>query len=325
MGFRIPGVLLTKMARSFLAFGLGGGLLVATILLARATEAPKPAPQAKPAAKLPDRVDPRDPVDDGLLVRIMEARLPELAKAGRTLPRWQDQLTPRVAQVELPPAPTKRLTAAEVYERAAASVVIVGVLYKCDRHSYGHVSMASGFVVSKSGVVVTNLHVLTGYGSSSLGIAIMTRDARVWPVKSILAVDSTNDALALQAEGSDFVPLPLGDDPPIGATVSVISHPAERFFYLTSGIVSRYSISREEGDPTRVLNITGDYARGSSGAPVIDDRGRLAGLVRSTESISHEQSSRRDSHQMVIHNCAPAKAVRGLFATATPAEPAKVK
>jgi serine protease Do len=339
MGFKIWSIRPAAVMKLLAVLGLGGILASTMTMSVWSEEAPKLVPQAKsrlarpplakppvakPVPKLPDSVDPRAPIDDRLLVRIMEARLADLVKTGRTLQCWQDQLKPRAAGLELPPKrDTERLSPNEVYERVQTSTVIVGILYKCDRHSYPHVAMASGFVATQSGAVVTNLHVLSTYGTSNLGLGIMTRDARVWPVKSVLGVDPENDLLVLQAEGNEFVPLPLGDDPQIGAAVNIVSHPAERFYYLTSGIVSRYSISLAEGDTSRILNVTGDFARGSSGGPVADDHGRLVGVIRSTESITHEQSgARRDTHQMVIHNCAPVKSVRELLIKRPPPETA---
>jgi len=115
-------------------------------------------------------------------------------------------------------------------------------------------------------------------------MAVMTVDGRVFLVDEVLAADPIHDVAAIRLrDACGLAVAPVSRDEPVGNPVSVISHPRRHFFTLTSGYVSRYSM----GEQTNVvMNITADYAVGSSGGPVFNNRGDVVGLVSSTTSIA---------------------------------------
>ena len=69
------------------------------------------------------------------------------------------------------------------------------------------------------------------------------------------------------------------------------------------------------------MNITAEYARGSSGAPILDSRGRVVGMVSSTQSIYSGGRFRPESpgesapgaFQMCIRNCVPLTPLQNIF------------
>jgi hypothetical protein len=64
------------------------------------------------------------------------------------------------------------------------------------------------------------------------------------------------------------------------------------------------------------MTITADFARGSSGAPVLNDNGELAGIVRSTESICYEvEKGQQQDLQMVFKTCVPSASLLKLIVT----------
>jgi S1-C subfamily serine protease len=116
-------------------------------------------------------------------------------------------------------------------------------------------------------------------------------------------------------------------DPPVGAPIYVLSHPAGRLFTFTSGIVSRYSAhSRAQGKDehtdgatlpgesrSRLMTVTADFGRGSSGAPVLDARGAVVGVARQTKSVYyHAENDTPRRLQMVMKHCASAQALYDL-------------
>ena len=81
---------------------------------------------------------------------------------------------------------------------------------------------------------------------------------------------------------------------------------------MTSGDISRYYLSRNTRSPR--VAITADYAKGSSGAPVIDSKGSVVGVVSSTNSIFYNKVKGQDQNlQMVIKSCIPVGAIKSLI------------
>ena len=101
----------------------------------------------------------------------------------------------------------------------------------------------------------------------------MTRDGHVYPVREVLAADSTNDLAIVQVEGKGFTPIPLAPEAaPQGASIWVFSHPQWRYYTLSAGIVSSYFTAGDNN--VLPMQVTADFAGGSSGAPVFNERGR---------------------------------------------------
>jgi len=124
----------------------------------------------------------------------------------------------------------------------------------------------------------------------------------------------------------------------VGNAATIISNPQGRFFTLSQGRVSRYHMS-SKGVP--MMNVTADYAKGSSGGPIFNDRGDVIGLVSNTVSIPYkhvplhvdEESQALElagkgkkphmisgkplsigtNHQMTIKNAVPSRAILDLI------------
>jgi hypothetical protein len=133
----------------------------------------------------------------------------------------------------------KPLAPGELYERCKKSVLVMGGVYKCEKCGRNHVSPATGFVLSESGAIVTNYHVVSN--PKNLTLVAMTADGAVYPVVSVLAASAPYDVAILQLDATGLVPLAIGPRAPVGADVYVISHPDRRFYALGRGIVARYS------------------------------------------------------------------------------------
>ena len=118
-----------------------------------------------------------------------------------------------------------------LYEHAKKGVLVIAAIYKCDRCNNWHAGCASGFVVSASGAIVTNYHVVDKPTNSTL--VAMTADGQMLPVKRVLAASKANDIAILQLDVEDHVltPLPIARERmPVGSNVSVISHPNHHYY-----------------------------------------------------------------------------------------------
>lgn len=213
------------------------------------------------------------------------------------------------------------LDGAEIYRRAAKASVLIGSAYKCDKCTKWHHTLASGFAVTADGVIATNHHVAASATGEAMGV--LTSDGRFFPVVEVLATDKAHDVALLRIEAKGLSFLPLRDDAPAGTPIRCYSHPANTFGCISEGIVTRYFKMNE---PERVgavfMQTTADYARGSSGGPILDAFGNAVGMVASTSPVftapptpvpdAKEVKATTPSQQMVRHNCATARAILDL-------------
>jgi hypothetical protein len=294
---------ITKSLQVLLVLGLA---LPAAVSCAgpAARVAPEPAaPQVKPAV-----------IDDLEIVRAMETEGTTLFDSGKTVPMKDlvSQLNRTSCDVTLTRPSGVPLDTAQVYERCKASVLVMGGLYKCPVCGKNHCSLASGFILTESGVAVTNYHVVNS--PKNLTLVAATADGKVYPVREVLAACAVSDVAIVQLEGSGFTPLPIVADAPVGSEVRVISHPDGRFYTLSTGIISRYGTIVRDRKKTTMLQITAEYARGSSGGPVLDSAGAVVGMVSSTMSVYYNNDhGRQQDFQMVLNECVPAAQVLELI------------
>ena len=214
------------------------------------------------------------------------------------------------------PAPSKKLDAETVYARARAGSVIIGAIPNAKKRHDSQSVLASGFIIHKDGLIVSNAHVIEAFqGMKAVGV--MTSDGHVFPVKAVLAADKLNDAAVLKIEATDLTPLPLARSAPIGATVYCLSHPVMNcmgsehgFFAFTQGIVSgRYRTKLMGDSSVNVLTITADYAQGSSGGPILNEYGAVVGIVCQTFAINDDDGG----NQMTWKFARPASSILPLL------------
>jgi len=171
-------------------------------------------------------------------------------------------------------------------------------------------------VIHEDGVLLTNYHVADIQQERFLAMGVMTEDGRVFLVDEVLAADPVHDVAILKLAGADGLAVaPVCADEPVGNPVTLITHPRGQMFSLAHGYISRYCM----GDDTNlVMNITADYAGGSSGGAIFNDRGDVVGLVSSTTSLAASRVSSNVNmsvnHQMTIKNTVPSRAIMALIA-----------
>lgn len=258
-------------------------------------------------------------IDDDAIVSRVETEGAALVKAGKTvkvktlraqLPNAHACSLSLVAPEEGPLSP------AEIYARRAKGVIVVGVLGHPKRKKKNpklELAACSGFALTADGVFVTNYHVIDNPEADT--IVVMTRDGTITPASEVLAADKLADVAILRAPGAAFTPLPLAaDPPPVGSPIWCISHPDHNFFCLTSGVVSRYFITTTEHGRTPQMAVTADFGSGSSGAPLLDARGQVTGIVCSTTSVYWEDDKGKETDlQMVFKHCVPVQSIRQLI------------
>lgn len=255
------------------------------------------------------------PVDDPAVVRDFTRGLEALKDAGRTVDSKDliGQLSRARARVALPSAARRSKEWDEVYRASLPGVLIAGRIYRCSKCTRWHLSAASGAMLTRDGVMVTNYHVVNNPNGV---LGAMTSDGKVYAVQEVLAASEQDDVaiLRLDTGGDVFTPLPLRTDAPVGVRVGVISHPTSYFYTFSEGTISRYFMGGDAKARVPRMAITADYAKGSSGAPVLDAAGNLIGLACTTQSIYYgEKDGHQENLQAVIKACVPAQAIRNLI------------
>ena len=135
------------------------------------------------------------------------------------------------------------------------------------------ISTGTGFLVSKDGKLVTNRHVIEK-GSRVIARA---EDGRRFEAKRLLAEDSQEDLALLKLDGKDLPALQLSAEDSIepGSRITVIGSPLGLDGTISEGIVS----ARRELFGREMIQISAAISPGSSGSPVLNERGDVVGVA----------------------------------------------
>lgn len=150
-------------------------------------------------------------------------------------------------------------------------------------------------------------------------MGVADREGRCHPVTGLLGIDVASDIAVFRVRANGLRPLRLGQSADVGAPVTIISHPAGHHFFRSTGEVARYSRRPVDRRGTKVtwMNVTADYAKGSSGGPVFNAAGEVVGMVANTVSLYTEppkpDAAPKGHLQMVIKSCVPVDSIRKLI------------
>jgi S1-C subfamily serine protease len=202
----------------------------------------------------------------------------------------REQLRRGSCRLDLPQPNHRKFTAREVWDIARGSHVRVGWSYLCHQCDEWHLRLSGGYVLTSDGAVATSYHGVQPPHDLRDGRLVAADDfGRVFPVIEVLAGDRYADACVIRIQGEGkFNPLPLNTDMRPGDTVYCFSDPLGRRGYFSHGIINRFvrlsarRRSNEPGaplfEPTRI-EVSADWAPGSSGAAVLDEFGNAIGHV----------------------------------------------
>ncbi len=234
------------------------------------------------------------------------------------------QLKRTSCQLALPEASTAKLPAREICIVARHSHLRVGWSYLCGKCGKWHLNLAGGYALTANGAVATCYHVVEPTGEMrDGGLVALDEEGTVLPVAEVLAANRDSDACIVRAAGEIFTPLPLNTNVYPGDTAYCYSDPAGHRDYFSAGIVNRfYQLSGARpsaaGAPTRI-NVSTDWAPGSSGSAVLDDCGNAIGHVTRVSTVRDEPAPKaQDSHTekptaIVFHEAVSARDVLRLI------------
>ena len=171
------------------------------------------------------------------------------------------------------------LTTTQIAKRVSPSVVVIQ-----GKTESGEV-LGSGFIVSKDGKIVTNLHVIRDMKTASVQLA----NGETFDSVSVLAIDERRDLAIVQSAGMDLPALGLGNSDflTVGEPVVVVGSPQGLEGTVTAGILSSV---RNIGEGFKVLQTDAAVNPGNSGGPLVNNKGQAIGVVsfklRSAEGLN---------------------------------------
>ena len=193
------------------------------------------------------------------------------------------------------PILTRGAVGMAVFRNVSPSVVlvVVGGLKKGEFEPEG---LGTGVILNASGDVLTNWHVING---ATKGVIFLKpfgnadiADSPAYGVQ-LIAQDELSDLALIRIlkPPSDLRPVGVGNISSIQSAedIHVIGHPNGNLWSYTTGVVSQirnnyeWSYSDKSKHQANVLQLQTAISPGNSGGPVLDDQGKLLGLIAMSE------------------------------------------
>lgn len=186
----------------------------------------------------------------------------------------------------------------EIFENVSPAVVLIATFDENNKLR-GH---GSGFFVSAKGYVVTNHHVIRGAYSAT----VRTIDGANYRVNGLIAADPPIDLAVLQVElmDRDIPVLELANTlPGWGDKAFVLGHPHGCELTLSEGMVRAGSMNGRISPECIRFEISAPVCPGSSGSPVLNEKGRVIGVVQSCRmAASYKKSGQGVTYAVAASN-----------------------
>jgi S1-C subfamily serine protease len=181
-----------------------------------------------------------------------------------------------------------------VYKRVLPSVVNITSTALVFDFFYGTVpqqGQGSGFILDKSGHILTNYHVVAG---ANRGVEVQLSDKRKFAAH-VIGTDRTHDLALLQIDAPNLQPVTLADSSQlnVGQKVYAIGNPFGLAGTMTRGIISAIRpIRNGEGAPIEdAIQTDAAINPGNSGGPLLNSSGEVIGINTMIASNGADQSS----------------------------------
>ena len=219
-------------------------------------------------------------------------------------------------------AGTVKLSGRELIEKRKSSILMLCKYYRPEKVSTDQVKVvATAIALSDDGTCLTNWHVLMDLLEPSLQVNsydslvfVANLKGEIFPIEKVLSFskDADEAVFKVKAAKGTLEPIPLGLGSSPGDPVHTITNPDGYPYYYSYGVVARNTAQMEKGILGNRMEITADYAKGSSGGAILDEFGNLTGMVSSTHSIYY-QDRPESKLQMVIKTTIPVQSIQELL------------
>jgi S1-C subfamily serine protease len=175
---------------------------------------------------------------------------------------------PAAAQPSAPdPAPSA--TPRQIAAAAHSALLMIHALSETG----DTLGIGTGFVVSSDGLFVTNYHVIEE--AQTLSVSLL--DGGKYTQVSLVAADPASDLALMKVEARGLRPLRVGNDTrmEVGDKIYVMGNPLGMGGTFSDGMVS----GKRPLEGVAMLQISAPISPGSSGGPVMNERGEVIGVA----------------------------------------------
>ena len=216
------------------------------------------------------------------------------------------------------PAPREtRMSNRELWAVARAAHLRIGWYHLCTKCNHWHIKQGGGYALTTDGAAATCFHVVRPPDNFKEGYLIAADEAgTIYPVTEILAANPDTDAAIIRIRAKKLNPLALNTAVFPGDRCVCFSDPLGERGYFSDGIVSRFlkPPARHGSNPANVtrMDVTTDWAPGSSGSAVLDEFGNAIGHVTYISQAKNTNGAASPT-LITIHEAVSAKDVMSLI------------
>jgi len=178
-----------------------------------------------------------------------------------------------VSAAPAPAAPPQAPSLQQLFKQNAPAVVLITQLDADGKWT----SLGSGFVVSSSGVIVTNNHVITP-DATAVTLTVKLPKGDVYTDVRIIYAEARRDFAVLSVKSTGLPTLKVGDSDKVevGDQVVAIGNPQGLELTFTTGIVESVRVDPDRG--YRFIQHQAPISHGSSGGPLLNMAGEVIAI-----------------------------------------------
>ena len=260
----------------------------------------------------------REPYDTNILKQITKL---QTEHSLLTIEQVQSKLVRTNCSLNLSSPRHRTLKGREIWQIARGSYLRIGWYYLCKNCDKRHFNLGGGYFVTSDGICVTCQHVVkpdVKTMKQGFLIAVDEQD-KVYPVVDVLAASEEKDVCFVHLKVRSK-PLALNTNVAPGDTVYLYSDPLGHRGYFSNGIINRFvqinqNLTNKKKTALRI-NVSTDWAPGSSGAAILDQYGNAIGHVTKIESLGlghNTTNTNQTGTCLIIHEAVSAKDVQSLI------------
>jgi thiol-disulfide isomerase/thioredoxin len=219
---------------------------------------------------------------------------------------------PKPERIALQTEFTEAKSSRDIARVARAVHLRAGWYFRCTRCDKMHLNMGGAYAVAPD-VIATANHVIEPPSTLKEGwLIVADENNEIFTTAAILGSDAKSDAALVRVIADGLKPLPLRADVELGEPAYCFSDPLKQRGYFSAGIVNRLYSTEAKADPSSLrLNVSTDWAQGSSGSAVLDENGNVIGHAARIQTFNSNPPPSTGT-TLVLHEAIPAKTVLSL-------------